>query len=116
MGKHSKSKQKHKATIIERLLPIERIIELFYQSFDQPYLNPSAELTLQEFTAAFPETSKEAVEAALSYWTNHSGKKVLQTKLVSIDGKDTPVWFIHGLEAVILALGGEAPGPLAGKQ
>lgn len=116
MGNHSKAKQKHKATIIERVLPLERIIRLFYQRFDQPYLNPSAELTLREFTAAFPETSEDAIKAALSYWTNHSGKKVLQTKLVSIDGKDTPVWFVHGLEGDSPALGDEPPGPLAHKQ
>lgn len=79
------------------VLPIERIIMLFRERFDEPYLNPSAELTLREFTTAFPKISDDTLEAALSYWTNHSGMKVLQTKVVVVGDKDTQVWYVHGL-------------------
>ncbi len=110
MGKSSKVNHKHKPAI-ERILPIERIIRLFYESFDQPYLNPLAELTLQEFRTAFSDISGSSVEEALSYWTGHSGQKVLQTKLAILNGNDRQVWFIHGLQEGFV-LGHEASVPL----
>ena len=110
------SKHKHKAPMIERVLPIEHIIQLFRHSFDQPYLNPSAELTLQEFKAAFPEISEETILSVLSYWTNHSGKRLLQKKVVRIDGEDSEVWFVHGLDEHGMASMDETTSPLTHKQ
>ncbi len=57
-----------------------------------------AELTLEEFTAAFSNISESTIEEALYYWTSHSGQRVLQTKVASVDGEDRHVWFVHGLQ------------------
>ena len=97
MGKSGRVNHKHKPSI-ERLLPIEQIVGLFYERFDQPYLNPVAELSLEEFKAAFANVPDSVVLEALEHWTAHSGKKLLQTKIARIDSEDVTVWFVHGLE------------------
>jgi hypothetical protein len=96
MGKHSKPQHHHKP-VIERTLPVEQIVNLFNQKFDEPYLNPIAELNFDAFANAFPDISRELLEEALAYWTNHSGQKVLQSKLVEGPEKDPRVWYLHGL-------------------
>lgn len=96
MGKHQKPQHHHKP-VIERTLPLEQIVSLFNRKFDEPYLNPIAELGFDAFTAAFPDISREVLEEALAYWTNHSGQKVLQTKFVEGLEKDPRVWYLHGL-------------------
>lgn len=96
MGKGSKPKHHHRPTI-EKTLSIEQIIGLFAQRFDEPYLNPMAELTFEAFVNAFPNISREVLEEALAYWTNHSGEKLLQTKIIDSNGKDERVWYLHGL-------------------
>ncbi len=45
----------------------------------------------------FPEVQETDLEEALSHWVDHSGEKVLQTKLVDVDGAMTRVWYVHGL-------------------
>ncbi len=97
LGKSGRVNHKHKPSI-ERLLPIERIVGLFYEQFDQPYVNPLAELSLEEFKTALPDVPESVVLEALAYWTNHSGKKVLQTKIARVNMEDKAVWFVHGLE------------------
>ena len=87
----------HHVPAIERALPMERIIGVFAERFDDPYLDPMAELTFEELTAAFPDMPKEELEEGLSHWTNHSGEKTLSTKTVETDGRESRVWFIHGL-------------------
>ncbi len=84
--------------LIERLLPLERIVRLFYERFDQPYVNPVAELSLEEFKDAFADIPEGVVLEALTHWTDHSGKKVLQAKVARINLEDKTVWFVHGLE------------------
>jgi hypothetical protein len=96
MGKHSKMSHHHKPAI-EKAVPIERIIELFSRRFDDPYLNPSAELTFDELRSGFPDLPKEELEEALTYWTSHSGEKLLQTKTVEEGEENSRVWYIHGL-------------------
>lgn len=96
MGKHSKTSHHHKP-VIERAVPLERIVELFSRRFDDPYLNPSAELTFEDLTAGFPELPKEELEEALIYWTSHSGQRLLQTKTVEEGVEDSRVWYLHGL-------------------
>lgn len=76
---------------------MEQIVNLFNQKFDEPYLNPIAELNFDAFANAFPDISRELLEEALAYWTNHSGQKVLQSKLVEGPEKDPRVWYLHGL-------------------
>ena len=76
---------------------MERIIAVFEERFDDPYLNPTAELTFEELRAAFPDIPKEELEEGLSHWTNHSGEKTLSTKTVETDGRESRVWFVHGL-------------------
>jgi hypothetical protein len=71
---------------------------LFYERSDQPYVNPLAELSLEEFMASFPDVSANAVLEALEHWTLHSGKRVLQTKVALVNMGDKTVWFVHGLE------------------
>ena len=105
MGKDSKQKHHHKPAI-EKALPIEEIIRLFAQRFDQPYLNPMAELTFEAFANAFPKISREVLEEALRYWTSHSGQKLLQTKTIEYNGRDERVWFLHGLAPLHLDLTG----------
>lgn len=97
LGKPSKVNHKHRP-MIERLLPLERIVRLFYERFDQPYVNPVAELSLEEFKAAFADIPESVVLEALTHWTDHSGKKVLQTKVARVNLEDKTVWFVHGLE------------------
>src|SRR5439155_24600640 len=94
MAKHSKTSHKHKPAV-ERTLPIERIVELFSRRFEDPYLNPTAELTFEDFVIAYPDISGVALEEALTYWTIHSGEKLLQTK--TNDGMTTDVraGYIH---------------------
>ena len=96
MGKHSKAQHHHKP-VIERTLPLEQIVDLFSQRFDEPYLNPMAELNFDAFANVFTDVSREVLEEALAYWTNHSGQKVLQSKLVEGPEKDPRVWYLHGL-------------------
>jgi len=96
MAKHSKTSHKHKPAV-ERTLPIERIVELFSRRFEDPYLNPTAELTFEDFVTAFPDISGDALEEALTYWTSHSGEKLLQTKTIEGTKTDVRVWYIHGL-------------------
>jgi len=45
----------HHVPAIERALPMERIIGVFEKHFGDPYLNPMAELTFEQLTAAFPD-------------------------------------------------------------
>jgi len=82
---------------IERLLPMERLVELFEEKFSEPYFNPTAELTFSELATAFPDVQQADLEEALSHWVDHSGEKTLQTKLVDADGATTRVWYVHGL-------------------
>lgn len=96
MGKHSKPQHHHRPAI-ERTLPLELIVDLFTQKFDEPYLNPIAELSFEAFATAFADISRDLLEEALAYWTNHSGQKVLQSKLVNGPEKDPRVWYLHGL-------------------
>ena len=76
---------------------MERIIAAFQARFDDPYLDPMAELTFDDLTAAFPNMPREELEEALSHWTNHSGEKTLSTKTVEAGGHESRVWFVHGL-------------------
>ena len=87
----------HHVPAIERALPMERIIAAFAQRFEDPYLDPMAELTFEELIAAFPDMPKEELEEGLSHWTNHSGEKTLSTKTVETGGHESRVWFVHGL-------------------
>ena len=106
MGKE-KAKHHHKPAI-ERTLPFEQIVSLFSQKFDEPYINPMAELTFEAFVNGFPNLSRETVEEALGHWTNHSGQKLLQTKTVEGIGKDNRVWYVHGLARPSLDLSGSS--------
>ena len=76
---------------------MERIIAAFEARFDDPYLNPMAELTFEELAAAFPDMPRVELEEGLSHWTNHSGEKTLSTKTVEAGGHESRVWYIHGL-------------------
>jgi len=76
----------HHVPAIERALPMERIIGVFEKHFGDPYLNPMAELTFEQLTAAFPDVPVAELEEGLSHWTNHSGEKTLSTKTVEADG------------------------------
>ena len=76
---------------------MERIIAAFAERFDDPYLDPMAELTFEELTAAIPDVPKEELEEGLSHWTNHSGERTLSTKTVEADGRESRVWYVHGL-------------------
>jgi hypothetical protein len=96
MGKHSKTSHHHKPAI-ERAVPIERIVRLFSSRFDDPYLNPSAELSLEDISSGLPDLPKEELEEALTYWTGHSGDRVLSTKTVEEGQEDSRVWYVHGL-------------------
>jgi hypothetical protein len=87
----------HHVPAIERALPMERIIGVFEAHFDDPYLNPMAELTFEQLTTAFPDVPVAELEEGLSHWTNHSGEKTLSTKTVETDGRESRVWYIHGL-------------------
>jgi hypothetical protein len=94
--KHSKASHHH-TPAIERAVPIERIVELFSSRFDDPYLNPSAELSFEDLASGFPDLPREELEEALTHWTSHSGEKMLQTKTVEEGVEDSRVWYIHGL-------------------
>src|SRR2546430_9492185 len=48
----------HHVPAIERALPMERIIGVFEEHFGDPYLNPMAELTFEQLTAAFPDVPR----------------------------------------------------------
>jgi hypothetical protein len=87
----------HHVPAIERALPMERIIEVFEAHFGDPYLDPMAELTFEELTAAFPDVPVAELEEGLSHWTNHSGEKTLSTKTVETGGRESRVWYVHGL-------------------
>src|SRR5207245_454345 len=67
------------------------------EHFGDPYLNPMAELTFEQLTAAFPDVPVAELEEGLSHWTNHSGEKTLSTKTVEADGREGRVWYVHGL-------------------
>jgi hypothetical protein len=96
LGKHTKISHHHKPAI-EKAVPIERIINLFSKHFDDPYLNPVAELAFEDFTSGFPDLPREELEEALAHWTGHSGEKLLQTKIVETIVGDKRVWYLHGL-------------------
>lgn len=96
LGKHTKPNHHHKPAI-EKAVPIERIIGLFSQRFDDPYLNPSAELTLEELTSGLSDLPRTELEEALEHWTGHSGERLLQTKTLEEGREDTRVWYLHGL-------------------
>jgi hypothetical protein len=87
----------HHVPAIERALPMERIVEVFEEHFGDPYLDPMAELTFEQLTTAFPDIPVAELEEGLSHWTNHSGEKTLSTKTVETDGRESRVWYIHGL-------------------
>jgi hypothetical protein len=76
---------------------MERIVEVFEARFGDPYLDPTAELTFEELSSAFPDVPVAELEEGLSHWTNHSGERTLSTKTVESDGRETRVWYIHGL-------------------
>src|SRR5881296_2949063 len=76
----------HHVPAIERALPMERIIGVFEEHFGDPYLNPMAELTFEQLTAAFPDVPVAELEEGLSHWTNHSGEKTLSTKPLKLMG------------------------------
>src|SRR3989441_11267797 len=87
----------HPVPAIERALPIERIVEVFEERFGDPYLDPIAELTFEDLTTAFPDIAVAELEEGLSHWTSHSGEKTLQTKTVETGGRESRVWYVHGL-------------------
>ena len=87
----------HHVPSIERALPMERIIGVFEEHFDDPFLNPMAELTFEQLTVAFPDIPVAELEEGLSHWTNHSGEKTLSTKTVEADERESRVWYVHGL-------------------
>ena len=87
----------HHVPAIERALPIERIIAVFEERFGDPYLDPMAELTFEELTTAFPDVPVAELEEGLSHWTSHSGERTLSTKTIETDGRETRVWYVHGL-------------------
>ncbi len=87
----------HHVPAIERALPMERIIGVFEEHFGNPYLNPMAELTFEQLTAAFPDIPVAELEEGLFHWTNHSGEKTLSTKTVETNGSESRVWYVHGL-------------------
>jgi len=68
---------------------MERIVEVFEARFGDPYLDPTAELTFEELTAAFPGVAVAELEEGLSHWTNHSGERTLSTKTIENDGHET---------------------------
>ena len=76
---------------------MDRIVRVFEERFDDPYLNPMAELTFEQLTTAFPDIPVAELEEGLSHWTNHSGEKTLSTKTVETEGRESRVWYIHGL-------------------
>ena len=85
-------------------MPIERIIDFFSQRFDDPYLNPAAELTFADFKERFPEVPRDELEEALNHWTGHSGERLLQTKTMEEGQEDSRVWYLHGLPRHNLSL------------
>jgi hypothetical protein len=103
----------HHVPAIERALPMERIIAAFQARFDDPYLDPMAELTFEELATAFPDMPREELEEGLSHWTNHSGEKTLSTKTVEIGGHESRVWYIHGLARRHVDPSSPSPGHVA---
>ena len=89
--------RKSKPTRIEKILPLDKVIEFLRQRFHDPYLNPEAEVTFADFQAAFPEISREELEEALSHWVMRPGARVLSTKTTDFDGHELQVWYVHGL-------------------
>jgi len=87
----------HHVPAIERALPMQRIVEVFEEHFGDPYLDPMAELTFEQLTNAFLDVPVAELEEGLSHWTNHSGEKTLSTKTIETDGRESRVWYIHGL-------------------
>ncbi len=92
---------------------MERIVAAFQQRFDDPYLDPMAELSFEELTAAFPDMPREELEEGLSHWTNHSGEKTLSTKTVETSGHESRVWYIHGLVRHRIDPTSSSPGHIA---
>lgn len=103
MGKHSKQSHHHKPAI-EKALPIERIIGFFSKRFEDPYLNPAAELTFADLVDGFPELPRDELVEALDHWVGHSGEKLLQTKTVEEGQENSRVWYLHGLPRPHLGL------------
>jgi hypothetical protein len=89
--------RKNKPTRIERILPLGKVIEFLRQRFQDPYLNPEAEVTFADFQTAFPEISREELEEALSHWVMRPGARVLSTKTTDFYGHELQVWYVHGL-------------------
>ncbi len=89
--------RKNKPTRIEKVLPLGKIIDFFRQRFHDPYLNPEAELSFEDFQAGFPEVPQEELEEGLSHWVMRPGARVLSTKTTDIGGHELQVWYIHGL-------------------
>ncbi len=89
--------RKNKPTRIEKVLPLGKVIGFLRQRFQDPYLNPEAEVTFADFQAAFPEISREELEEALSHWVMRPGARVLSTKTTEFDGHELQVWYVHGL-------------------
>jgi len=96
VGKHSKLSHHHKPAI-EKAVPLERIIGFFSQRFDDPYLNPNAELSFADISSGLADLPNEEVAEALAHWTGHSGERLLQTKTLEEGREDTRVWYLHGL-------------------
>lgn len=92
---------------------MERIIAAFAERFEDPYLDPMAELTFEQLIAAFPDMLKEELEEGLSHWTNHSGEKTLSTKTVETGGHESRVWYIHGLARHRIDPTSSSPGHVA---
>lgn len=92
---------------------MDRIIAAFQARFDDPYLDPMAELTFEELMAAFPDMPREELEEGLSHWTNHSGEKSLSTKTVETGGHEGRVWFVHGLARHRFESSSSNPGHVA---
>jgi len=89
--------RKNKPTRIEKVLPLGKIIGFFRQRFQDPYLNPEAELSFADFQTAFPEISREDLEEGLSHWVMRPGARVLSTKTSDLDGRELQLWYVHGL-------------------
>jgi hypothetical protein len=92
---------------------MERIVRAFQERFDDPYLNPTAELTFEQLTAAIPDIPREELEEGLSHWTGHSGERLLQTKTLEIGGQESRVWYIHGLARHRFESSSSNPGHVA---
>ncbi|HEV2119321.1 MAG TPA: hypothetical protein VGS11_04350 [Candidatus Bathyarchaeia archaeon] len=89
--------RKNKPTRIEKILPLGSIIGFFRQRFHDPYLNPEAEVSFEDFRAGFPEIPREELEEGLTHWVMRPGARVLSTKITDVGGHQLQVWYVHGL-------------------